>query len=230
MDAEASLAAVGHATRAVVPEHEAAALLADYGVAYPKHSFAKTADDAVEAAAHIGYPVVVKVVSPDIVHKTDAGGVVTGVHTPVAVRAAVTAIRASVAERMPSASVTGFLVAREVPHGLEVIVGGLRDGTFGPAVMVGMGGIYAEVLADAVFRVAPLKAADAAEMLRELHAFPLLAGARGGDAADLDCLAETLAAVSRLMTDREDIAELDLNPVRVSAAGAEALDARIILR
>jgi acyl-CoA synthetase (NDP forming) len=216
--------------RRVVVETDAAGILAGYGIAYPEYQLATSADEAVRAAEDIGYPIVLKVVSRDVVHKSDVAGVAVGINDVHEVRAAVARITSSVLKHLPGAIIAGYLVARQIPEGHDLIIGGIRDATFGASVMVGMGGIYAEVLDDVSFRVAPFDEAEAREMISELRAFPVLTGARGGEACDLGSLAEMLVAVSRLLTERPEIMELDLNPVRARVSGAIALDARMVVR
>ncbi|MBW1712275.1 MAG: acetate--CoA ligase family protein, partial [Deltaproteobacteria bacterium] len=168
---------------------------------YPEHELVQDADRAVEAADRLGYPVVLKIVSPDVPHKSDAGGVVAGLTTPGEVRRAYGQIEESVARNVPLATVEGMLVCRQEAEGLEVIVGGLEDPVFGPVVMFGLGGIYTEVFEDVVFGIAPLEKMDALEMLAQIKGRPLLTGVRGQPAKDTDSLAGLLVQASRLMTD-----------------------------
>ena len=182
----------------LVPEPEAVRLLSQYGVPYPEHGLARSVDDAVRVAESIGYPVVLKVVSPDLVHKSAAGGVITNLGDAEAVREGYRAIVHSVRGAVAGARIEGVLVCRQAPEAFEVIVGGLRDPTFGPTVMFGRGGVHAEVHRDVVFRVAPLELRDAEDMIREMEAYPLLAGAGGRTGYDLQDLGELLMTVSRL--------------------------------
>ena len=213
----------------VLPEPDAAALLAEYGIAYPEHAYVHSANEAAEAAGCLGYPVVLKVVSPDAVHKSDVGGVALGIQDATGVAQAYEDIVRSVRTHNIDAEVPGMLVCRQAPPGLEVIVGGLQDLMFGPALMFGLGGIFAEVLEDVTFRIVPIVPRDAKEMIREIRGYPLLVGARGQAGYDVEALARLLLAVSRMMAERAEIQELDLNPVRVYEQGIMALDARILL-
>ncbi|MGD9405594.1 MAG: acetate--CoA ligase family protein [Anaerolineae bacterium] len=213
----------------MLPEPDAAALLAEYGIAYPEHAYVHNAREAAEAAGQLGYPVVLKVVSPEAIHKSDVGGVVLNVHDASSVLQAYEAIVRSVRTHKADAEVPGMLVCRQAPPGLEVIVGGLQDAIFGPALMFGLGGIFAEVLEDVTFRIAPIGPGDAKEMIQEIRGYPLLAGTRGQVGYDVEALADLLLAVSRMMAERAEIQELDLNPVRVYEQGLLALDARILL-
>ena len=214
---------------AVMPEAAAAELLARFGIEYPAHRFAATQAEAVAAADELGYPVVLKVVADGISHKSDVGGVVTGISDVAGVRSAAERIDAAVAAARPDVALAGYLVCRHVGGGHEVIVGGVRDATFGPTVMFGLGGIFAEVLRDVAFRVAPLTAEDAQDMLGEIRGAAVLRGARTGEAADRESLVRALLGVSRLLMERPDIMELDLNPMRALAGGAVALDARVVV-
>ena len=213
----------------MLPEPEAAALLGKYGIAYPAHAYALSAAEAVEAAERLGFPVVLKVVSPDAMHKSDVGGVAVSVQDADGVEAAFEAIVRSVRSHVPDARIPGMLVCQQAPPGLEVIVGGLQDAMFGPALMFGLGGIFAEVLEDVTFRIVPIERPDAQEMIREIRGYRLLEGTRGHGGYDVEALVDLLLAVSRMMAERTEIQELDLNPVRVYERGALALDARVLL-
>jgi acyl-CoA synthetase (NDP forming) len=177
----------------------------------------------------VGYPVVLKVVSPEVIHKSDVGGVVTGIADAAGLEHAYKEILDSVQEHLPEAQVRGMLVCRQAPEGLEVIVGALRDLMFGPSLMFGLGGIFAEALKDVTFRIIPLQRVDAEEMITEIRGYPLLAGARGQEGYDVEALVELLLAVSRLVSERPEIEELDLNPIRLYKQGLEALDVRMML-
>jgi len=211
-----------------VLEPEAVRLLCEYHIPYPEHGVARSADEAVRLAESLGYPVVLKVVSADVVHKSDAGGVVVGIQEAKEVRSAYERILDGVRTAVPKARVEGALVCKQAPGGLEVIVGAVDDATFGPTVMFGLGGIFTEVLKDVSFRVAPLERRDAEEMIEEIQGYPLLSGARGQLGCDVNAVAQLLLSVSRLVTDHEEIKELDLNPVRVYEKGLLVLDARVL--
>jgi acyl-CoA synthetase (NDP forming) len=215
---------------AMVPEPEAIAILEAYGIPYPDHGVAHNPDEAVAIAERIGYPVVLKISSPDVLHKSDAGGVAVGLENAAAVRQAYDRIVQAVGVAHPGARTEDMLVCCQAPAGLEVIAGAMRDAMFGPTLMFGLGGIFAEVLRDVTFRVLPIEAADAEEMVREVRGYPLLAGVRGQAAYDVGALVDLLVSLSRLFLDHPGIEELDLNPVRLCDAGPMALDARIIAR
>lgn len=209
-------------------EPEAARLAQAYGIPYPDHILVRTPEEAALAAEKLGSPVVLKVVSPDIPHKSDVGGVEAGLIPGVGILPAAQALVDRVHANCSQARIEGLLVCRQAEPGLELIAGGLQDPTFGPVVMLGLGGIYAEVLRDVVLRVAPLERTEAEEMLHELRAYPLLAGVRGQQALDQPALIELLLAVSRLMDEHREVQELDLNPIRLYPHGLQALDVRIV--
>lgn len=213
-----------------VLEPEAIRVLEQYSIPYPAHGLARDPEEAVGIADGLGYPVVLKVVSPDVVHKSEAGGVVVGLEDAGSVREAYEAIMGKVRSSVPEARIEGVLVCQQAPEGLEVIVGALDDATFGPTVMFGLGGIFTEVLKDVSFRVAPLEYRDAEEMVREIKAYSLLTGARGQKSYDAGAIVDLLLCVSRLLMDHRGIGELDLNPVRVYEEGLLVLDVRILER
>jgi acyl-CoA synthetase (NDP forming) len=213
-----------------VLEPEAIKLLTQYNIPYPDHAVAQSADEAIEIAERLGYPVVLKIVSLDVLHKSDEGGVITGLGDAEAVRRGFVRVVDNVQARVPGARIEGTLVCSEAPAGLEVIVGALEDATFGPTIMFGLGGIFTEIYKDVSFRVAPLHRWDAEEMVREIKGYPMLAGARGQKPCDVDTLVDLILSVSRLITERDDIKELDINPIRVYDKGLLALDARLVLK
>jgi acyl-CoA synthetase (NDP forming) len=219
-------APVGH----MMPEPDAAELLASCGISYVKHGLADSADAALEVAGRIGYPIVLKVVSPDVVHKTEAGGVVVGLKDEEALREGFDQLLESVHAKCPDARIDGVLVCRQVATRRELIVGAIHDATFGPTVMVGLGGVFAEALSDVVFRQAPLRRQDALDMQQELQGARLLGGFRGERPVDRDKVADILVNVGDLMLSHPEISEIDLNPVAASADGCVALDARIIVK
>jgi acetyl coenzyme A synthetase (ADP forming)-like protein len=200
-----------------------------YGIPTPREGLATTADEAARLAEEIGRPVACKIVSPDILHKTEAGGVQIGVDGPDAARAAFDEIIANAKAYKGSAKITGVQVQEMVGGGQEVIVGATTDGTFGKVVAFGLGGVLVEVLKDVTFRLAPLDVAEAKSMVTGIQAAEILQGARGAEPADLDALADVIQKVSTLVTDFPQISEFDLNPVFASASGATAADVRILL-
>ena len=214
----------------MLAEPDAAELLASFGIPYVEHGMATTAEAAVEVAGRIGYPVVLKVVSPDIVHKTEAGGVLVGVMDEAALRQRLRRAATPGLVELSGAQVAGMLVARQMAARRELIIGAIRDSTFGATVMVGLGGVFAEALEDVAFRVAPLRHRDGLDMVRELRGAAVLAEFRGEGAVDRDALAAILVRVGDLVLAHPEISEVDLNPVVASADGCVALDARVIMR
>jgi acetate---CoA ligase (ADP-forming) len=215
----------------VLETGEAHALLKAYGVPTPAEALATSANEVVDLARHIGFPVALKLVSPQILHKTDVGGVMLDVKDEEAAVVGYETIIARAAAAHSEADARGVLVQKMITGGQEVIVGVKRDPTFGPLVMFGLGGVYVEALADVSFRLAPLTAADAWDMLEEVRSAKLLKGVRGAPPADLDALVDLIVRVGRLAADHPEIAELDLNPILVLPRGqkAMAVDVRVIL-
>ena len=205
-------------------EPDAMAWLRENGIATPPFRFAARAHEAVAASAEIGFPVVMKVVSPDILHKSEHGGVIVGIRDEAAARAAFETIR----ERAAGADFRGVVIYPLIRGSQEVLVGLSRDPQFGPVIAFGLGGIYTEVLRDVALRVAPIDRAEAEAMIRSIRAFPILAGARGQKPCDLAALAELVARVSELPFRYPEIAELDLNPVFAGPDGAVVGDVRVI--
>lgn len=208
-------------------EPEAYELLDYYGLPVPPHRVVSSAEEAETAAADIGYPVVAKIVSPDILHKTEAGGVVLNLKDGGAVRAAYEQITDRA--RQSKAAVRGVLISRMAPPGTEVIVGVVQDDQFGPVVMFGLGGIFVEVYQDISFRLVPLSKQDAAAMIQEVKAFPVLQGVRGKRSADLEALTDLLLKASQIAEENLEIAEMDLNPIILYEKGLSVVDVRILL-
>ncbi|WP_327243299.1 acetate--CoA ligase family protein [Streptomyces sp. NBC_01320] len=200
-----------------------------YGIAVPGEESAQDVEEAVAVADRLGGPVVLKIVSPDVLHKTDAGGVVVGVEGASAVRAAFCRIIENVRAYAPDARIDGVQVQQLVPPGQEVIVGAVTDPTFGKVVAFGLGGVLVEVLKDITFRLAPVSADEAQSMLDSIGAAEILRGVRGAPPVDRWALAEQIRRVSQLVTDFPEIAEVDLNPVIAAPEGAVAADIRILL-
>ncbi|MFF7652112.1 acetate--CoA ligase family protein [Streptomyces sp. NPDC007983] len=201
-----------------------------YGIPTPAEGLAECADDAVALADRIGFPVVLKIVSPDISHKTDAGGVRVGLKSAAEVRGAYTAIVANARAYDPTARIRGVQVQQMVPDGgQEVIVGAVTDPTFGKVVAFGLGGVLVEVLKDITFRLAPASRDDALSMLDGIRAAEVLRGVRGGEPVDRDALADLIVRVSNLVTDFPEVTEVDLNPVFATGSGVLAADVRLLI-
>jgi acyl-CoA synthetase (NDP forming) len=217
------------ATRAL-NEIESKALLAEAGIPVTVAELARTAAEATRAAERIGFPVGLKVVSPDIVHKSDIGGVRLGLATSQEVAAGFEAIMQSARSAQPAARLDGVAVQPMAPAGgVEVIVGVSVDAQFGHVIMCGLGGVFVEVLQDVSFRLIPLQRRDARQMLSELRGRRLLEGVRGRPPVDAQALEDLFLRVSRLIEQRSEIRELDLNPVLAYPDGVLAVDARALL-
>jgi acetyl-CoA synthetase (ADP-forming) len=210
-------------------EPEAKTVCVEYGIPVTKFEVAKNEAEAVKFAEAIGFPVVLKVVSPDIIHKSDVGGVIVGLKNAREVRDAYKRILGNVKKHMADAKIVGVLVQEMAPASTEVIVGAIKDPQFGPALMFGLGGIFVEVLKDVTFRVAPINEDEAREMITEVRAYPLLKGYRNLPPADIEAIIKILLNTSRLVMEHEEIKEVDLNPIMVYEKGAKTVDARIIL-
>ena len=222
--ARAWLAQLGASRQLGMPE--LAPLLTAHGIPCITARMVQNADDAASAAERIGFPVALKIVSPDITHKTEVGGVALGLRDRRAVAEAAAGILARVAIERPRAAVSGLLVEAMAPAGKELLLGGVRDGQFGPLVVVGFGGIYVEVFGDTAARLAPVSAPEALTMLDELKVAPLLRGTRGEPAVDRPALAGITGRFSQLLLDLPELAEIEINPLMVGPAGAVAVDAR----
>lgn len=210
-------------------EERTAELLSLYKIPLPQGQVAKTADAAVRIAREIGYPVVAKVSSKDILHKMDVGGVIVHLQTDVQVRSAFAKIMKSVKSRAPKARVAGILIQQSLPPGNEFIVGAIKDETAGHLVMAGLGGIYTELFKDTSFRVAPVSVEQAYHMLTELKSWKLLLGLRGKPQLNIDALAELVSTVSRLVKECPQIREIDLNPVLLTEKDFIILDAKVVV-
>lgn len=216
--------------RSLLLEPEAKELCSLYGLPIPRHKVASSLEEAVRAAEDIGFPVVMKIVSKDIIHKSDAGCVLLNVNSKEEVKNAFKTIIDNALKFNPKAEIRGVLVEEMLPKGLEVAVGAFRDAEFGPTVMFGLGGIFIEVLKDVTFRVAPITEDEAYEMIREIKGYSILSGYRGQKPADVDSIVEIITGVSRLIIENEEVNQLDLNPIIVWVRGAKIADARIILK
>lgn len=210
-------------------EPEAKAVCLEYAIPVTAFRVAKTSEEALKFAAEIGFPVVLKVVSPHIIHKSDVGGVITNLTTPADVQTAYQKIHTNTKKHKPNAKIVGILVQEMAPASTEVIVGAMKDPQFGPSLMFGLGGVFVELLQDVTFRIAPITETDAREMITEVKAYPLLKGYRNTPPVDIDAIINILLNTSKLVMDYPEIGELDLNPIMVYEKGAKTVDARIIL-
>jgi len=210
-------------------EHEAKAVCREYGIPVTELRVAKTAKEAAKLSEEIGYPIVLKVISPDVLHKFDVGGVVLNVNSRKEAISAYNRVLENVKGHIPNARITGVLVQEMAPASTEVIVGAIKDKQFGQTLMFGLGGTFVEVMKDVAFRIAPITKEDAREMISEVKAYPILRGYRGQPPRDINAIVKILLNTSKLVMDYPEIRELDLNPVMVYEKGAKTVDARIIL-
>ena len=215
--------------RTILTEIEAKQMLEDAGVPVSPARLAKTKDEAATMATQLGFPAVLKIVSPQITHKSDVGGVALGLTSAAEVAAAFDRIVASAKQHQPEAQIEGVAVQRMERQSTEVIIGVTKDPQFGPVLMFGLGGILVEVLKDVAFRVIPIVERDARQMIEEIKGYPLLQGYRGQDPADIGKLQALLLKVSSFIEAHPEVAELDLNPVFAYKDGAIAVDARIVI-
>ncbi len=214
----------------MIPEHQARKILEEYGLSFPEYRMAENQDEALQFAEEIGYPIALKIISEDILHKSDAGCVKLGLNSKDEVRKLFDEIIANAEKFKKNAKITGVLVsAMDTEEGVEIIIGALKNQTFGPTVAFGIGGIFVELLKDVSFRICPIDETDADEMIRETQGFPVLTGIRGGEPVDLKSVRKTLLDVSKLLLENPQISQLDLNPIKVHKIGLSVLDARMIL-
>lgn len=209
-------------------EHEAKAVLKSYGISVTQDIFCRTPVEAVHAARRIGYPVAMKIVSPQIIHKTEYGGVRLNLANDENVKSAFDDMVSSARKRLGNFDLRGVLVS-EMVRGHEMIIGSMKDAQFGQMIMFGIGGINVEVFRDVSYRLVPIEEIDALEMISELKGKKLIEGYRGSEKVDINCIVSTLIAVSRLLCDFNEIDEMDLNPIFGNARGVKVADARIIL-
>jgi acyl-CoA synthetase (NDP forming) len=216
--------------RTVLTEFESKRVLKRAGVPVVETKLAKNQKEAVSISQKIGFPVVLKIVSPDVIHKTDAGGVKIGLENVSEVKKAYNDILTSVKKQVPRALVHGISVQKMARPGVEVIIGTSQDPQFGPVIMFGLGGLFVEVLRDVSFRIVPVGRRDAIEMIEETKGYPLLKGYRGKEPVDLSVLVDMILKISDLVGKNQAIKELELNPVFAYKQGALAVDARILLK
>jgi len=215
--------------RALLTEIESKIILKDRGINIVETRLAKTRDEAISLSKQIGFPVVLKIASQDITHKSDVGGVKAGLNNEGEAGAAYDSIMVSVREKNPEAVIQGVSVQSMARPGVEVIVGMSKDPQFGPVAMLGLGGLLVEVLKDVSFRLIPLTEKDARDMIKEIKGYSLLKGYRGQQPCDIKSLESLLFQVSKFVEDNPDIKEMDLNPVIVYESGTTVVDARIVL-
>jgi acyl-CoA synthetase (NDP forming) len=214
--------------RTLLSEEEGKDVLRTYDIKTPREGLVTSRDKVVQTAREIGYPVVMKVNSPDISHKFDVGGVITAISTDKAAKNAFDQIYANVSKRMPRSRIDGVTI-QEMVRGEEVIIGITRDPQFGPFITFGLGGLYVEVLKDVSHRLAPISLAEAKQMIAEVRSYPILLGARGRRALDIDAIAHTILRLSQISQDFKEIEEIEINPLVVQEEGCIAVDALVVI-
>ncbi len=215
--------------RSILTEFESKKILKQIGVPVVETRLAMNQKEAVSISQRIGFPVVLKITSPDVVHKTDSSGVKLDLRNASEVKKAYDEIFRSVKKKYPRALIHGISVQKMAPPATEVIVGTSKDPQFGPVIMFGLGGIFVEVLKDVSFRVIPVNRKDAQEMIQEIKGFPLLQGYRGKEPANIPALVEIILKISRFINENPQIKEMELNPLFAYKNRAVAVDARLVL-
>lgn len=215
--------------RTKLTEIESKEIVKEAGVPVIETRLARTEEEAALVSKAIGFPVALKIASPDLIHKSDSGGVKLDLKSVSEVKAAYKDIMEKVSQQYRDAVLQGVSVQKMARPGTEVIVGTSKDPQFGPIIMFGLGGIFVEVLRDVSFRIIPVNQRDAEEMIREIKGYPLLQGYRGKEPANISALVEIILKVSKLIEEKPEIKDLELNPIFAYGDGALAVDARIIL-
>ncbi len=213
----------------ILTEDKAKKILKEHSIPVPKEELAENEEKAVEIAKKIGFPVVLKLISPDILHRSDAKAIVLNVKNEEEVKEKFKEIIKNAKNFNPHAKIEGVLVQEMLPQGREVIVGLIKDPQFGHVVMFGLGGIFVEILKDVSFRVAPINKKEALKMIKEIKGYKILEGTRGISPSDIDAIADIIVKVSELGVKMPEIKELDINPLFAYEKGAVAVDCRIIL-
>jgi len=215
--------------RSILTEFESKKILKQAGISVVETKLAKTQKEAVSLSQKMGFPVALKMTSPDVIHKSDSGGVKLSINSVAEVKKAYDEILKKVRKQYPDAIIHGVSVQKMALPGTEVIVGSSKDPQFGPVIMFGLGGIFVELLKDVSFRVIPVEQRDAQEMIKEIKGYPLLQGYRGKEPANISALVEIILKISKLIEENPQIKELELNPILAYKNKAMAVDARIIL-
>jgi len=215
--------------RSILTEFESKRILKQVGVSVVETKLAKTQKEAVSLSQKMSFPVALKIVSPDVIHKSDSGGVKLSLNNVTEVKKAYDEILKKVKKQYPDAVIHGVSVQKMIQPGTEVIVGTSKDPQFGPVIMFGLGGIFVEILKDVSFRVIPVEQRDAQEMIKEIKGYPLLEGYRGKEPVNISVLVEIILKISKLIEENPQIKELELNPIFAYRNKAVAVDARIIL-
>ncbi|MFQ5712919.1 MAG: acetate--CoA ligase family protein [Candidatus Scalinduaceae bacterium] len=228
-DAEKIIKNVLASGKGTILPDEALGIIESSGISTPDYVLAKTAKEAIEASRTIGFPVVLKIASSDVLHKSDIGGVAVDVGSEEVVEKRYNEIMNNSIKKVPNALIAGILVQKQVPNTIQVIIGGIRDNQFGPAVMFGLGGIFVELFKDVAFRIAPVTETEALEMMKEIKGYPILSGYRGMKELAISQIIKTIVTISELISNVDEIKEVELNPLFVYEKDTIAVDARIII-
>ncbi len=215
--------------KAALPD-EALAIVKIFGVDVPEYALVNTVEEAVEVSKKIGFPLVLKIASQDILHKSDIGGVVVNLENEEELEKGYNVVFDNMKKRVPDARIGGVLIQKQLPEATQLIVGGVCDEQFGPTVMFGLGGVFVELFKDVSFRIAPVTETEAMEMVTEIKAYPVLSGYRGSKKLDVEQVAKTIVNISDLITNISIIKEVELNPLLAYENSVEAVDARVILK
>jgi len=210
-------------------ETEAKELLREYGIPVPDFKLIQTEDEIDKITEKIGYPLTMKIVSPDIIHKSDAGGVKLNIQDEKEAKLAYQEIIFNAKKYNKEAKISGIIAYHMIPQGTEIIIGMMKDPHFGPVIMFGLGGIFVEILKDISFRILPLEERDAEEMITEIKGYKILKGVRGESPKDIIAIKEVLMKISQLVMENPEINEIDLNPIFVFEEALQVVDTRIIL-
>ena len=214
---------------AALPD-ESLAMVKLFGIDVPDYALVKTAEEAVEISKEIGFPLVLKIASQDVLHKSDVGGVVINLKNVEEVERNYNKVLDNLKRIAPDARIGGVLIQKQLPEATHLIVGGVYDEQFGPAVMFGLGGIFVELFKDVSFRIAPVTETEALEMIKEIKAYPVLSGYRGSKKLDIEQVTKTIVNISELITNISIIKEVELNPLFAYEKSVKAVDARVILK
>ena len=209
-------------------ETEAKELLREYEIPVPDFKLIKSEDEIIGLTKEINFPIAMKIVSPDIIHKTDAGGVKLNIKNETEARLAYQEIISKAKKYNKNAKISGAIVDSMIHEGTEIIIGMMKDPHFGPVIMFGLGGIFVEILKDISFRILPIEERDAEEMINEIKGFEILKGVRGEGPKDIKAIKNLLLKISQLALENPEISEIDLNPVFVFEKGLQVIDARMI--
>jgi acetyl-CoA synthetase (ADP-forming) len=218
------------AGREILLPDEALDIIKSSGISTPDYALVNTVEEAINTSKAIGFPVVLKIASTDALHKSDINGVAIGIKSELEVEKSYNEIIHNLKKSVPGACISGVLVQKQAPEAAHVIIGGIRDVQFGPAVMFGLGGIFVEVFKDVTFRIAPVTETEALEMVKEIKGYSILSGYRGAKILDIQQLSKAIVTISELISNIDEIQEVELNPLLVYEQGVTAVDARLILK